>query len=175
MNKDVVYKYCPLCAGGFQEKQIAKNEPKRLVCPQCDFIFYLDPKLVACTIAETDKRIVLQQRNHGPQKGLWALPGGFVDRGETLEEAAVREFREETGLASEIISLLGTYSYPGEANIIMVYQSRVIGGTIRSCHESMSINAFGLNNIPWDRLAFETTRRALRKYADSHGVTVPGC
>ncbi len=166
MNKDVAYKFCPLCAGVFQEKQIVKNEPKRLVCSQCDFIFYLDPKLVACTIAETEKGIVLQQRNQAPKKGEWVLPGGFVDRGETLEAAAVREFREETGLESEIISLFGNYSYPGEANIIIVYQSRVTGGTICPCHESMSIDEFRVNEIPWDRLGFETTRRALKKYSD---------
>lgn len=167
MNKNVTYKFCPLCTKPFVKKRLIENEPERLVCNGCGFVFYLDPKLVACTIAETDHGIVLQRRNKQPQKGYWVLPGGFVDRGETLEEAAVREFREETGLDSKVVKLLGNYSYPGEANIIIVYQSMVLGGRIRPCHESMSIDEFKKNQIPWDYLAFETTRRALRKYVET--------
>lgn len=130
MNKKSIYKFCPVCRGDFIKKQLIQNEPERLVCKACKFIFYLDPKLVACTIAETSKGIVLQRRNKEPKKGHWVLPGGFVDRGETLEEAAKREFFEETGLHSKINCLLGTYSYPGEANIIIVYKSDITGGTI---------------------------------------------
>ena len=166
MNKKSIYKFCPLCRGDFIKKQLIQNEPERLVCKACEFIFYLDPKLVACTIAETSKGIVLQRRNKEPKKGHWVLPGGFVDRGETLEEAAKREFFEETGLHSKINCLLGTYSYPGEANIIIVYKSDITGGTIRACHESMSIDEFKKNEIPWDQLAFDTTKKALKKYID---------
>ncbi len=147
-------------------KRLIHNEPERLVCKNCDFIFYLDPKLVACTIAETAKGIVLQRRNKEPKRGQWVLPGGFVDRGETLEEAAKREFFEETGLHTRIIGLIGTYSYPGEANIIIVYQSEITGGTIRPCHESMSIDEFKKDKIPWSQLAFDTTKKALKKYLD---------
>jgi len=164
MNKTEVYKYCPLCSGAFGKKRLFQNEPERLVCQACEFVFYIDPKLVACTIAETENGVVLQRRNKHPRKGCWVLPGGFVDRGETLEQAAVREFYEETGLNSKINCLLGNYSYPGEANIIIVYQSEITGGTIRPCHESMSIDEFKKANIPWEFLAFETTRRALKKY-----------
>ncbi|MBT3806754.1 MAG: NUDIX hydrolase [Desulfobacula sp.] len=166
MNKKSIYKFCPVCRGDFIKKQLIQNEPERLVCKACKFIFYLDPKLVACTIAETSKGIVLQRRNKEPKKGHWVLPGGFVDRGETLEEAAKREFFEETGLHSKINCLLGTYSYPGEANIIIVYKSDITGGTIRACHESMSIDEFKKNEIPWDQLAFDTTKKALKKYID---------
>jgi len=169
MNKIDLYKFCPLCSRAFVKKRLIPNEPERLVCSACGFVFYLDPKLVACTIAETDRGIVLQRRNKYPRKGCWVLPGGFVDRGETLEEAAVREFYEETGLHSTINCLLGNYSYPGEANIIIVYQSKVTGGTIQPCHESMSIDEFKKDEIPWDFLAFETTRRALKTYVEKNG------
>ena len=169
MNKKAIYKFCPLCGGAFVKKRLVSNEPERLVCSACEFIFYLDPKLVACTIAETGNGIVLQRRNKEPKKGQWVLPGGFVDRGETLEEAAIREVYEETGLHSRIKCLLGNYSYPGEANIIIVYQSRITGGTIRPCHESMSIDEFKKEDIPWDRLAFDTTRKALKKYMEVNG------
>jgi len=172
MNKKNNYKFCPLCRGEFETKKLILHEPQRLVCKACKFIFYLDPKLVACTIAETSNGIVLQQRNKEPKKGHWVLPGGFVDRGETLEEAAKREFFEETGLTTTINCLLGNYSYPGEANIIIVYQSDVTGGTLRPCHESMSIDEFKQENIPWDQLAFDTTRNALKKYIEKSRLLI---
>ncbi len=166
MNKKNIYKFCPLCGGRFEKKRLVQNEPERLVCSSCEFVFYLDPKLVACTIAETSNGIVLQQRNKEPKAGQWVLPGGFVDRGETLQEAAKREFFEETGLHTRIHSLLGNYSYPGEANIIIVYKSEITGGTIRPCHESMAIGEFKKEEIPWDQLAFDTTKKALKKYIE---------
>ncbi len=168
MKKLNLYKFCPACGGAFVKKRLIHHEPARLVCKTCEFIFYLDPKLVACTIAETDNGVVLQRRNKHPKKGHWVLPGGFVDRGETLEEAAKREFFEETGLHTQIKCLLGNYSYPGEANIIIVYLSEITGGTMRPCHESMSIDEFKRDKIPWDLLAFDTTRNALKKYVEEN-------
>lgn len=166
MKKDGIYRFCPLCGQTFTKKQLIHDEPERLVCSACEFIFYLDPKLVACTIAETGNGIVLQRRNKEPKRGQWVLPGGFVDRGETLESAAKREFFEETGLHARIKCLLGTYSYPGEANIIIVYHGDITGGTIHPCHESMAIDEFKPDNIPWDHLAFDTTKKALKKYIE---------
>jgi ADP-ribose pyrophosphatase YjhB (NUDIX family) len=166
MKTNALYRFCPLCGGDFEKKRLVCDEPERLVCKACEFVFYLDPKLVACTIAETGNGIVLQQRNKSPKKGQWVLPGGFVDRGETLESAAKREFFEETGLQVKINCLLGTYSYPGEANIIIVYQGEITGGTIRACHESMAIDEFKKSRIPWDQLAFDTTKKALKKYME---------
>ena len=171
-NQKSDYKFCPLCRGDFEKKQLIPSEPQRLVCKKCHFIFYLDPKLVACTIAETPRGIVLQRRIKEPKRGCWVLPGGFVDRGETLEEAAKREFFEETGLTTAIHSLLGNYSYPGEANIIIVYQSDITGGTLRPCYESMSIDEFKQEEIPWDQLAFDTTKNALKKYIEKNRPSI---
>jgi len=164
MKKEKDYRFCPLCAGTFEKIQIVEDEPKRLVCRDCSFIFYLDPKVVACTLAETENGIVLQKRIKNPGRGKWVLPGGFVDRGETLEDAAVREFFEETGLHVSINHLVGVYSYPGEVNVMVVYHGDVTGGLITPCHESMDIGEFKKTDIPWNDLAFETTRKALVKY-----------
>lgn len=166
MNKTGPYRFCPLCGSRFVKKRLISHEPARLVCETCGFVLYLDPKLVACTIAETENGIVLQQRNKQPKKGYWVLPGGYVDRGETLEQAAVRELREETGLEGRITGLIHAYSYPGEANIIIVFHARITGGGLRPCHESMAVKAFRREALPWDRLAFDTTRNALLRYLD---------
>ena len=166
-NIDKEYKFCLLCGGRFERKQVVDEEPERLVCRACGFVFYLDPRLVVCCIVETAEGIVLQQRNHGPAKGKWALPGGFVDRGETLEAAAQREFLEETGLHVEINSMVGTWSYPGEANIIIVFSAASVNGHIRKNSESIEVKAFHPQKVPWDRLAYDTTRNALRIYLDN--------
>jgi len=79
-------------------KALKPEEPDRLVCSTCDFIFYLDPKVVACSIVEMEGRIVLLKRAIDPQKGKWVLPGGYVDRGEEVKAAALRETEEECGL-----------------------------------------------------------------------------
>src|SRR5258706_166946 len=79
-----VYKFCPKCGEVLQQKQLKQGEPERLVCPSCGFIFYLDPKIAACTIEMVDGGIVLVKRAIEPALGKWVVPGGFVDRAQLL-------------------------------------------------------------------------------------------
>src|SRR3974377_1298217 len=90
-----LYKFCPQCGGPLQQKIIQPKEPPRLVCGACGFIFYLDPKLAAIAIIPWENGLVLARRAIMPGYGLWVAPGGFVDVGETVEEAVVREVEEE--------------------------------------------------------------------------------
>ncbi|MDF1591387.1 MAG: NUDIX hydrolase, partial [Desulfobacterales bacterium] len=89
------YRFCPRCGGQFLLKRVKPGEPKRLVCASCEFIFYLDPKIAACAIVEIEAQIVLLQRGIPPEFGKWVIPGGFVDLGEPVPVAAVRETWEE--------------------------------------------------------------------------------
>ena len=108
---------------------------EQAVCRLCDFVFYLNPKVVAGTIPEQDGRVLLTRRSINPGHGLWTFPGGFVDFGESVTDAAVRETLEETGLAVDLTGLHNVYSYPGSP-VIVVYRARVTGGTITSCAEN---------------------------------------
>ncbi|MBP1739751.1 MAG: hydrolase, partial [Deltaproteobacteria bacterium] len=90
MHEDVAFQYCPVCGGTLHSRILKLEEPERLVCSKCDFVFYLDPKVVACSIVEMDGQIVLLKRAIDPQKGKWVLPGGYVDRGEEVKAAALR-------------------------------------------------------------------------------------
>jgi len=99
------YKYCPVCgtpleSGVFEAK-------KRKFCPNCDFIDYKNPLPVALAIAVKNKRFLLIKRGVAPGKGRWASPSGFIELGETPEEACLRELEEETGASGRIAKLVG--------------------------------------------------------------------
>src|SRR6186997_2061331 len=116
------YSHCPLCGADLELRSVKPTEPDRLVCTQCGFIFYQDPKVAVGTIIRNgDDQIVLVRRAIEPGYGKWVFPGGFVDRGELVTTAAVREAREEAGLDIRLDHLLNVYSYPGRAPVIIVY------------------------------------------------------
>ena len=105
------YSYCPMCGGGLEPRSLKATEPERLVCVRCGFVFYLDPKVAVGTIIrDEDSRIVLVRRAIEPGYGKWVFPGGYVDRGEQVHAAAVREAREEAGLEVRLEKLINIYS-----------------------------------------------------------------
>ena len=164
MHEDVEFKYCPVCGGALHSKILKPEEPERLVCAECDFVFYLDPKVVACSIVEMDGRIVLLKRAIDPQKGKWVLPGGYVDRGEEVRAAALRETLEECGLRIRLKELLGLYSYPGRISVVVVYVAEPLGGELIVGDETAEAELYSPESIPWDKLAFQSTIDALRDY-----------
>lgn len=160
----VEYRFCPRCGGGLEQRTIKPGEPKRLICAACSFIFYQDPKVVAGTIFTVDGDIVLLKRGIEPAMGKWVFPGGYVDRGESVREAAVRETREEARVEVALDGLLNVYSYSRSPNIIIVYTARVVGGALAAGEESLAAATFTPRDIPWKELAFDSTRDALRDY-----------
>ncbi len=160
----VEYRFCPRCGGELVLRKLKANEPERLVCQKCAFIFYVDPKVVAGTIFALDDRIVLLQRGVAPAMGKWVFPGGYVDRGESVPDAAIRETAEESNVQVKLCSLLNVYSYPRSPNVIVVYTAEVIGGDLRAGDETVDARTFAASQIPWDELAFPSTRDALKDY-----------
>lgn len=166
-------RFCPLCAAPLTRAPVPPDHREQAVCPACEFVFYLNPKVVAGTIPEQDGRILLTRRSINPGRGLWTYPGGFVDFGESVTDAAVRETLEETGLQVGLTGLLNVYSYPG-APVIIVYTARVLGGTLTSCAENDRLEWVAPAEIPWETLAFPSTREALREWAGARGHTPRG-
>jgi ADP-ribose pyrophosphatase YjhB (NUDIX family) len=158
------YRFCPKCGGALERRLVKNGEPERLVCAGCAFIFYLDPKVVAGTVFTIEGGIVLLRRGVEPSLGKWVFPGGYVDRGESVADAAVRETREESCLDVRLGSLVGVYSYAGSPNVIVVYAAEVIGGALAAGDESVEARAFAPDAIPWAELGFDSTRDALRDY-----------
>ncbi len=164
MHEEPHFHFCPVCGGRLKASKLKENEPERLVCSGCQFIFYLDPKLVASSVVELDGRIVLLKRSIEPQKGKWVVPGGYVDRGETVEAAALRETEEECGISTRIKNLLGIYSYPGRSVVVVVYVTEYLTGDLTAGDEAREVKLFRQEEIPWDDLAFPSTVDALRDY-----------
>lgn len=165
LDDSLAYRFCPRCGGTLDRRLLKPTEPERLVCSACGFVFYLDPKIAVGTIIRTDtEALVLVRRAIDPGYGKWVFPGGYVDRGEPLTVAAIREAREECGLDVRLDGLVNIYSYPGRAPVIVVYAATAIGGTLCFDDEGLEIAEFTSASIPWNDLAFRSTSEALRDY-----------
>jgi 8-oxo-dGTP diphosphatase len=159
------YRFCPTCGAGLTARLLKAGEPERLVCGECDFIFYLDPKVAAGTLICQEGQILLLRRGIEPRYGMWVFPGGFVDRGEHPEDAAIREAREEAGVEVALRGLLGVYHEPtGSPVILIVYRAELVSGTPEPADETLEVRFFLPGELPWTDIAFPTTRAALHDF-----------
>lgn len=139
--------------------------PRSFSCRSCGFEAYFNPKPVACVIPVADDgSVVLIRRSNEPGRGLWTMPGGFVELGETIEDAARREAEEEIGVPVVLDRLLNVYSRPDEQVLMVMYVGRPLGTPVAS-DEALEVRAFAPGDVPWDELAFWSTELALRELA----------
>ena len=159
------FRFCPVCSGSLEPRLLKASEPERLVCQQCGFVFYLDPKVAVATVVVDERgHVLLVRRAIEPGYGMWVIPGGYVDRGEEVRAAAVRETREETGMDIRLERLINIYSYAGRVPVIIVYAATAIGGCLGCDDEGLEARFFEPASIPWDDLAFRSTHEALREF-----------
>jgi 8-oxo-dGTP diphosphatase len=161
------FQFCPVCGARLEARLLRAGEPERLVCRSCGFVLYLDPKVAVGTIVGgPDDRVLLLRRAIEPGYGKWVFPGGYVDRGEVVEQAAIREAREECGLEVRLTGLIGMFSYLGRTPIVIVYSASVTSGTVCIDEESLEAKWFAPADVPWADLAFPSTQDALRDYLE---------
>jgi 8-oxo-dGTP diphosphatase len=152
-------RFCPRCA-----LPATIDYPRSITCPHCGYGAYYNPKPVAAAIPVTPAdQLILLRRAFEPGKGLWTFPGGFVDLGETVQQAAHRETREELDIAIELGPLVGVYSRAEERTVLIVY-SATAADEPRTTEEAIEVEAFDRDELPWDELAFWSTRNALRDF-----------
>jgi ADP-ribose pyrophosphatase YjhB (NUDIX family) len=165
LDDAATFRFCPRCGAALARRRLKSGDPERLVCDGCRFVFYLDPKVAVGTIIRTEgERLVLVRRAIEPGYGKWVFPGGYVDRGETLTSAALREAREESGLEVRLDGLVNIYSYPGRTPVVIVYAATAIGGALATDDECLESAEVEPAQIPWDELAFRSTSEALQDY-----------
>jgi ADP-ribose pyrophosphatase YjhB (NUDIX family) len=164
------FKFCPVCGGTLEPRLLKATEPERLVCQRCGFVFYLDPKVAVATIITDDRgQVLLVRRAIEPGYGKWVIPGGYVDRGEEVRTAAIREALEESGVHVRLDRLVNIYSYTGRVPVIIVYAATMTGGCLACDDEGLEARFFEPGEIPWEELAFRSTTEALREFLGESG------
>jgi 8-oxo-dGTP diphosphatase len=160
--------FCSYCGASLEKKFI--DEKMRDHCPQCKAVFYENPLPVASTIVVNKNReVLLVQRKKDPYKDMWCLPIGFAESDEKVEEAALRELKEEAGVDGELVQLIDVdtvdnYFYGSLA--IVTYEARVTGGKVQAGDDAKAAGFFPINEIP--QLAWTSNERALKKYLEIH-------
>ena len=154
-------KYCIRCGSAITHAtRFGKTRP---VCPNCNWIFFADPKVAAAVLVEQEGRVLLVRRLNEPRRGKWTLPAGFVDAGEDPSTAAERECFEETGLTVKVYSVLDVitgHEHSRGANIVIVYNADILSGELQAGDDVDAAEFFPLNNLP--PLAFKATRRMIQ-------------
>jgi ADP-ribose pyrophosphatase YjhB (NUDIX family) len=143
---------------------------RRMVCFDCGFVHYLNPRPVAGTLpVRDDGRLLLLRRAIEPRLGAWVFPGGFMDVGETAEEAAIRETLEEACLQVANLRLSGVYTRPGPGVVVIVFEAEALGEAAVG-EETSEVAWFHPHEIPWDEIAFDSTEAAIRDWAARRSV-----
>ena len=160
-------KYCPQCATLLVPAH--RHDRVRPGCPACGFVYYHNPlPIAACVVEAAAGGLYLIRRRFAPGQGRWALPAGFIEHGEMPPAAAARETAEETGLLVQIGALGGVYGYieaGGErSGLVIAYEAVVIGGRAEAGDDAIEVRRFDRAALPFDALAFETHRAAVRDW-----------
>lgn len=157
--------YCSRCGAPLRFGPIEGEERERLACEACGYIAYVNPRLVVTTLPVTEHgELLLLRRGIEPGYGLWAQPGGFLEIDETVNEGAVRETLEETGLIVDPGHIVGLYSRIEAAVVVLAFEARIVGGEVRTTPEALEVRAFRPEAIPWDEIAFRTSTWAIRDW-----------
>ncbi|MBN9494987.1 NUDIX hydrolase [bacterium] len=164
-------RYCMHCGDRLTTAVPEGDSRRRLVCVGCGFVHYLNPRPVAGVLpVRADGSVLLVRRAIEPRIGTWVFPGGFMDLGETAEEAGVRETREEACLEVRNLELLDVYTRLEPGVVVIVYVAEAVGQA-EAGDETTEVGWFAPDAIPWDDLSFDTTHAALHAWIERF---VPG-
>ena len=162
MARSDFIKFFPRCGNSVVREE--KFGAVRPVCPQCGWIYFIDPKVAAAVLVEEDGRVLLVRRVNEPFRGLWTLPAGFVNGGEDPAEAAARECEEETGLSVRVRRVLDVISgreHERGADFVIVYLAEIVSGELAAADDADAAEWFPYDDLP--PLAFKATQKVLLK------------
>jgi ADP-ribose pyrophosphatase YjhB (NUDIX family) len=157
-------KFCNLCGASVTLRIPAEDSRPRHVCTQCDTIHYENPKLVIGAIPVWEDKVLLCKRAIEPRHGLWTLPGGFMENGESTGQAAIRETLEEAHARVELDELYSMYSLPYINQVHLFFRARLLDLDFAPGIESLEVRLFSEADIPWQELAFRPVRFSLEHF-----------
>lgn len=157
---------------GFTRRVPTGDSLPRDICDHCGFIHYDNPRIVVGSVVTHDGRFLLCRRAIEPRKGCWTLPAGFMEHGETTEEGARREAREEANAEIGIRDLLAVYNIPRIGQVQIMYRAELPAPEFSPGPESLEVALFHWDEIPWDNLAFPSVHWALRQFRSVANETV---
>ena len=155
------FKFCPKCGQKLELKMVGNHQ--RLVCSFCQFVFYQNPKPTVGIFVINGKKVLLAKRGIEPFKGWWDSVGGFIEEGESPEEAAIREAKEETNLDIKLGEILGAGKdiYSGQHIIPIAFAAKLIGGVPQPADDVVELKWFSLDSLP-RKIAFEGNKKVLQ-------------
>jgi ADP-ribose pyrophosphatase YjhB (NUDIX family) len=157
-------KYCSLCGAPVELRIPPDDNRMRHVCTSCGEIHYQNPKLIVGALAEWQDKVLMCRRAIEPRHGLWTLPAGFMENGETIAEAAARETLEEANARIAIGDLYSMYSLPYINQVHVLFRARLLDLDFGPGLESLEVKLFGKDEIPWDEIAFRAVHFSLEHY-----------
>ena len=165
MGQHIPMNYCNHCGENVSLLTPAGDNRDRHVCDACGRIHYQNPKVVCGCIPVWEERILLCRRAIEPRRGLWTLPAGFMENGETIQHGAARETMEEACAEIAGQTLFGIYNLPGANQIYVMFLAQLTGeDRFAAGAESLEVRLFEERQIPWDDIAFRVIRRTLERY-----------
>ncbi len=157
-------KFCSNCGAAVALKISPGDSLPRHVCDACSTIHYQNPKMIVGCIAEWEHRILLCRRAIEPRHGLWTVPAGFMENGETTAQGAARETLEEANARVEIGPLYAMYNIPHINQVYILFRARLLDLDFSAGAESLEVQLFDEADVPWETLAFATVRNTLTHY-----------
>lgn len=148
----------------FSKKIPEGDNRHRLVCNDCGWIHYVNPKVVVGSVVGHDGRLLLCRRAIEPRRGFWTIPAGYLEEHETPEAGARREALEEACAEIAIDQLLAVYSVPRISQVQLIYRAALTQPAFAPGPESLEVRLYEWGEIPWDELAFPSVHWALRQY-----------
>jgi ADP-ribose pyrophosphatase YjhB (NUDIX family) len=159
-------KHCRNCGAPTVYSVPADDNRERAVCTVCANIHYENPLNVVGTVPIWQDQVLLCRRNIEPRFGLWTLPAGFMELGETVAQGALRETEEEAGAHVELGALFTLLNVVPVGQVHFFYLARMLDTHLAPGPETIEARLFREDEVPWDELAFRTVRETLRAYFD---------
>jgi ADP-ribose pyrophosphatase YjhB (NUDIX family) len=156
--------HCNRCGAAVVRRVPDGDSHARAVCPSCAHIQYENPRNIVGTLPVWDGRVLLCRRAIEPRYGLWTLPAGFMELGETTAEGALRETREEAGVDVELDALYCVANVRPVSQVYLLYRARIVQPAWQPGIETLEAALFAPDEVPWEQIAFRTVHEALKRY-----------